>query len=259
MLDIILICSLVFLILTFFYKQCLCDFRINQIEWAQKDNLLELLHEKIPLVIRTIPSAAFWTHEDVLHRPCFASVPVFKEMTVGEWLKTTGDDVESVVCPWTYTQAEQIAAVSGISIWAQKWMNPVVIHPFLKWWFTSQYHCWAGAVGLRKTYATWTCIFPVDGEITVTVMPESVESSLPAGWLGCFPSQLTIRDTPFVADIKYLDVVLRPGNCLFMPPHWFISWTSLASNASNKSIIPMVCTVSYHTPISYLAFHTSKK
>jgi putative transposase len=35
------------LILTFFYKQAICEFRINQIEWSQKENLYTLLHEKI--------------------------------------------------------------------------------------------------------------------------------------------------------------------------------------------------------------------
>ena len=79
--DIIILCFVIFIILTFFYKQSICEFRINQIEWSQKDNIQELLHEKIPLVIRTIPSAAFWTNADVTNRSCYDSIPVFKELT----------------------------------------------------------------------------------------------------------------------------------------------------------------------------------
>ena len=60
------------------------------------------------------------------------------------------------------------------------------------------------------------------------------------------------KNTPFVSDLKFIDIILRPGNCIFMPAHWFVSWTT---NTTTKT--PMVCTISYHTPISYMAFHTS--
>jgi len=43
MIEIILIIGVLFLILTFFYKQAICDFRINQMEWTQHDQLVELL------------------------------------------------------------------------------------------------------------------------------------------------------------------------------------------------------------------------
>ena len=54
MLEIILIIGVLFIILTFFYKQAICEFRINQIEWTQKDNVSSLLNEKVPLVV--VPS-----------------------------------------------------------------------------------------------------------------------------------------------------------------------------------------------------------
>jgi hypothetical protein len=104
---------------------------------------------------------------------------------------------------------------------------------------------------LRKTLATWTYIFPVDGEIVVSIMPETVEHALPEQWLDQFPSQFTAKDTPFLSDIKYMDIILRPGNGIFMPAHWFVSWVG------KQERIPMVGTISYHSPISLLAFHTS--
>ena len=250
MLEIILILLVLFLILTFFYKQAVCEFRINQIEWSQKGELTTLLSEKVPLVVRSLPTATFWTHDDVLARPCFQNIPIFRETTLTDWIATS--DAESV-CPWKYPQAETVAQASGVQVWAQKWVNPVVIHPLLGWWMTPRYHCWAGNVGLRKTFATWTCVFPVDGEIVVTVMSEQVESSLPSAWVGCFPGALTAKDTPFVGDLKFVDIILRPGNCLFMPAHWFVSW----KGAEEGKAAPMVCTISYHTPISLLAFHAS--
>ena len=249
MLEILLLLGVIFLILTFFYKQAICEFRINQLEWSQRDNVSSLLREKVPLVLRSIPAASFWTHDDLLHRECYQNIPVFQETSLVEWIQQAN---AQSVCPWKYQQAETIAAASGMAIWAKKWFHPMIMNPFLKLWMTPRYHCWAGNMGLRKTFATWTCLFPVDGEILVSILTEAVEPSLPSKWVGCFPSQLTAKDTPFVADVKYIDIVLRPGSCLFMPAHWFVSWTSMESK-----VVPMACTISYHTPISLLAFHAS--
>jgi hypothetical protein len=250
MLEILLIIGVLFLIFTFFYKQAVCEFRINQAEWAQKEKIPDLLGEKIPLVVRSIPPASFWTHQDVLERTCFENIPIFQETSLTHWLKSS--QAESI-CPWKFPQAETIANASGLKVWAHKWINSSIIHPFLNWWITPKYHCWAGKVGLRKTFATWTCLFPVDGELIVTIMPENVESSLPSNWVGCFPSELTAKDTPFIGDLKFIDIILRPGNCLFMPAHWFVSWTGTESSQQT----PMACTISYHTPISLLAFYAS--
>jgi len=250
MLEIILLVTVFFVILTFFYKQAICEFRINQLEWAQRDTLRELFSEKVPVVVRSIPSAMFWTRADVLQRPCFQSLPIFQGTTLTEWIAKAKPDA---VCPWRYAQAETVALASGLPIWASKWLNPSVIHPALTWWMTTRYHCWAGAMGLRRTLATWTCLFPVEGELLVTIMTENIESSLPPQWVNCFPAQLTAKDTPFVADIKYMDIVLRPGTCLFLPAHWFVSWTG----TRESTVLPMACTISYHTPISLMAFHAS--
>lgn len=246
MLEIILLTSVIFLILTFFYKQALCEFRINQIEWTQKSHIPKLISEKLPLVVRSIPSSSFWTCDDVLTRPAYNQIPVFNEMSLIEWIENVKK--ESIICPWRYTQAEQIAAVSGISVWATKWINPSV-SSYHRFWTFPRYHCWAGNMGLKKTVA-WTCLFVPEGEIHVTIMPESMESFLPAQWLNQFPTDFTQKDTPFLADLKYIDIILRPGNALFMPPHWFMSYIGVNG-------IPMTCSISYHTPISYFAFQTS--
>jgi len=247
MLEALLIIGVLFIILTFFYKQASSEFRMNQLEWTQREHMRPVLHEKVPLIVRNIPPIPFWTTEDVLTRPCY-ELPLFNEMSLVEWRKTS----TGAPCPWKYTHAEQIATVAGLHVWAEKWMNPSVLSPYLKGWWHPRYHCWAGNKGLHRTYATWTCILPIEGELLVSILPEKVEASLPQPWAGCFPSELTAKDTPFVGDISFMDIVLRPGHALFMPAHWFVCWVG------NKSVAtPMVATISYHSPISLLAFHAS--
>lgn len=227
------------IILFFFYKQSTSEFRINQLEWTQKENIGSVLSEHIPFVLRSIPPATFWTKNDVQQRTCF-SLPIFKDTTLQKWVSQNNP----CICPWSDVEARQIASVSGINVWAEKWMNSL-IYPF-SFWMVPIYQCWAGTVGLRKTFAHWTCIFPVDGDILLSISPQSVHSYLPQSWKNCIPSQLTAKDTPFINELKYIDIILRPGTCMFIPAHWFISWKSDDS-------LPMVCTISYHSPISFVA------
>ncbi len=258
MLEIVLVLSLLFLIFTFFYKQAIHEFRIHQ--WDADASLQETLYdrskERIPVVLRKLPRMGVWSQDDVLQRDCYARLPLFQEYGIQEWLRQATSDS---ICPWRYEQAETLAKVSTLSIWEKQWLRPLLFptvlsfsSPLSHWSQIPRFHCWAGRVPLRKTFAMWTCILPVEGEIVVTLLPESMELFLPSGWNRTFPSEWTKRDTPFVADIKYLDVVVRPGTGLFMPPHWFVSW-----GAKEAGKAPMVCTVSYHSPVSLLAFHLS--
>ena len=93
----IIILGVIVLILFFFYKQAICEFRINQMEWSQQPHLLDLLSEKVPLVIRSIPLSACWTHQDVTARSCYTDLPLFQETTLPQWLSHATPET---VCPW---------------------------------------------------------------------------------------------------------------------------------------------------------------
>lgn len=252
MLEIILLASIVILVCTFFYKQAATEFRINQIEWSQISHLNSLFTEKLPIVVRTISPTTFWSVEDAMQRPAYDKISVFNEMSLTEWITTYHKT--NPICPWRYSHAEKIARISGISVWAAKWFNPAVLG-YHKFWTFPKYHCWAGDKGLHKTMS-WTCLLSTEGEIHVTIMPESMEQFLPIDWLNRFPAQMGQKDTPFLKELKYIDIVLRPGTALFMPPHWFMCWSNVIKE-NTEGTTAMACTISYHTPISYAAFQMS--
>jgi hypothetical protein len=239
MLEVIFLLLLCFMIFTFFYKQAIHEFRVNQVNVTQKESIGELWKERVPLIIRGLPRNPLWTHEDVSQRSSYRAVSIFTDYSFVDWIK--GANAESI-CPWEYEQAEKIARLSGIGIWAKQHVEPLLSG----WGFLPRYEAWAGSVGLHRSYASWTCILPVDGEITVTIFPETMEPYLPVGWRRGFPRGWTKSDTPFVADIKYMDIVVRAGTA-----HWYISWTS----TEESTVLPMVFTLSYHSPISLIAFH----
>jgi hypothetical protein len=236
----IIICSII-IVFVFFYYQAVCEFRFNQIEWSQNDKLSGLFPENVPIIIRNIPTATFWTHTDITIRDCYKSLTVFNDRSLTDWIQTATSES---LCPYTYSHAEAIATVSGIAIWAMKW-----IHPFIpyRYWYFPKYHCWAGNVGLRKMSAVWTCLFPTSGTIRVSVMPRSMGTYLPPNWSGAFPFMFSSKDTPFVSDLNYIDIIVRPGSCLFIPAHWFASWCNV-----DEGKCAMTCTISYHSPISII-------
>ena len=244
--EVILLVLVVWAILLFFYKQALTEFTIRQLEWTQRGEILGLLRERAPLVIRGLPPASFWTTEDLEARAeWYADVPVFDGVDVASWVQEAKGT--RAVCPWKDAQAEEIGRATGIRVWEQKWVRPFVIGRLEGLWTSTVEHSWAGRVGMRKLYAVWTLIMPMEGAITVSILPSSVESVLPASWAGGFPAEWTARDTPFLSDVKYVDVVVRPGTGLLVPAHWFVSWSGV------DTTLPMVCTISYHTPISRMA------
>lgn len=269
MVEGLLLVVVVLLILGFFYKQsAVHEFRINQgnvpmqkgvgvggvgVGGEEKgETLADLWKERVPLVIRGLPRLSLWTASDVAERVCYDRVPLFQGgMTVREWMALNLASVE--VCPWQgrVDQAEALARVSGISIWCRTHLHSL-LDPWGSFLRLVRYQAWAGNMGVRRTYASWTCILPAEGDIVVTVFPETMEPYLPAEWRGGFPGGWTRKDTPFAGDIKYMDVVVRAGTCFFLPPHWYVSWSSTGK------VMPMVFTVLYHSPVSWLAEKLSK-
>lgn len=253
LLELILIGILIFTVLTFFYKQTICEFRLNQIEWNQQEKIGDLFIERVPIVVRGRPQTAFWTQEDVLIRESYAMVPIFEDRILSDWLLQAQPNA---ICPWKKEHARLLALrnISGLALWSDKVLNPVMYasNPLLKLWLRPISSCWAGEKGLWKTIASWTTIFVTQGSIIVTILTANYENSLPSIWQDTFPSKLTVHDTPFIGDLKYMDIILRPGNILFMPAHWFVSWSHYTSD-NTDAICPMVCTVEYHSPISRFA------
>jgi hypothetical protein len=232
----------------FFYKQAIHEFRINQANASPCASLLELWKEGAPLVIRELPRISLWTRSDVLERSCYEHLAIFQDQTLPGWIQAVEG---GAICPWqnNLPVAERIAEVTGIPIWAKPHLHPLLGSGLAQWKFV-RYHAWAGRVGTRRTYASWTCILPTEGDIVVTLFPETMEMYLPLGWKGGFPIEWSKRDTPFVGDIKYMDVVVRVGTCFFLPPHWFVSWREHGVEGKG---LPMVYTVSYHSPVSWMA------
>ena len=249
MLEWIFIFLLGAVILLFFHNQATFEFKVAQIRWDQKETqLTSLLAERTPLVIQGLPPVAFWTSQDIQRRPVYQEVPIFEDQSLSDWLLS---QPVHTLCPWTQEHAGLLGGLSGLGIWAERELHPAIhTNPLWSAWYRPVTSCWAGAKSLWKTSCRWTCIVPTEGALQVSILAGSTKTrqSLPPSLESIFPDKLTVYDTPFVADLQYMDIVVRQGACLIMPSHWYMCWQALEGSDQ----VPLVCVVEYHTPISLL-------
>ena len=240
------------LLVRWFYRQSVREFRINQADADHRTALQALWKEGVPIVVRDLRRVPMWSRADVERRPCYGALSIFRDQGLVEWIATVGAvgavQAVEIPCPWKEEQAAVIAEASGVGLWIEQQITP--LFEGMEGWRFVRSFAWAGRVGCQRTYAAWTCLLPSEGDIVVSLFPENMEPYLPRPWQGSDPTAWTVRDTPFVHEIKYVDVIVRAGSALFLPPHWFMAW-------KGREGVPMVFTVQYHSPVSWLAWTVS--
>ena len=88
---------------------------------------------------------------------------------------------------------------------------------------------------------------PTEGIYTVSILSKDSESFLPKDWMYRYPGDLSPNDTPLVAELKYIDIIVRPGTMICFPPHFVISMKP------NHEVFTAAVVVEYHEPVSLLA------
>jgi hypothetical protein len=147
---------------------------------------------------------------------------------------------------------EQLSEELSIPVWAAHNWQPRLNKATWFGWATGTMRSEVilGGMGLFKTTALTTCIFPTEGKYHVSIVMKESEDYLPASkWYYRYPSSFTINDTPLVSDLKYLDIVLRPGTALYIPPHTLLS----LEPAPDSSPFQAAVLLEYHEPISLIS------
>jgi hypothetical protein len=76
-------------------------------------------------------------------------------------------------------------------------------------------------------------------------MHKKTDKFLPAGWRGLHPADMCRSHTPFLEDVKYIDIIVRPGTILLIPPHWRSAIEPREGNG-------LVLEIGFHHPMSLL-------
>jgi hypothetical protein len=250
MLEILFIIGLIFLISVLFYKQRRVSMELLQAEESQiEEQLSDLLEEQQPLIIRGLSPPKGLTKESLEKIPRLAQFSVGGQ-PLEDILKTPAILYSADGLP-TLSQEKRVALSTELSmnLWADHvWLRRFSETTWLGWLLgCMRTEVVLGGMGMFKTLARYTCIMPTEGTYLVSILSRESEPLLPGNWKYKYPGSLTPNDTPLVADLKYLDVVLRPGTMICLPPHMIISMQPKEKEFAAAAI------VEYHEPISILA------
>jgi hypothetical protein len=244
--ETLLVSGVLALILLFFYKQAVNEFRISQTDSLEK--AMALLQERCPIVLLPAPQPQnLWTRTDIQQRPTLASTPVN-----GKSLK---DALTATSFPLKKSTAEALAEKVGLPVWVKQTLLP--IYKDATWWgplATARTEVTIGAQGLRQTYAYSTILYATDGALAVSLLNETADPYLPKQWLGKRLRKMTRDDAPLLAQIQYVDVIVRPGSALLIPPHWKVCWETHEAKESALAVWTEV-----HHPVSRFAHHVGTK
>lgn len=245
MLEIGLFVAIFFLVLVFFYKQKAEGFNILQIESEKLSTFHELLSEKYPIVVRGLGEPNFLTPEILKSTPRLHGVQLAPKLYLGDILKT-GKVPSSLKVSQDLRRT--LATEVGLHVWGEHTWLPHYTGDKPSWFLSLDTQVNIGSIGLTKTSAYSTLIYPTSGTFTCSLLLDTAEKFLPKQWEGRYLDELTLSDTPLLKEIQYLDILLRPGHMLHIPAHWLF-----CCKANEGSALPLLGILEVHHPISRLA------
>ena len=211
-LELLLVLIVIGVILVFFYRQAVKEFRILQTD--SLDKALPLLQERVPIVVLPCTGPPnLWTRKDLQQRPALdAMVQPFIARGTSSLVPREG---------------QELATKVGVPVWIEQQFLPIFKQ--FQWWtplLTARTEVIVGAQGLRPTFGYCTAIIATEGALQVSIMNEAADPYLPQKWLGKRLSYLTRDEAPLLGQIQFVDVIVRPGSALLLPPHWKVCWES---------------------------------
>jgi hypothetical protein len=183
------------------------------------------------------------------------------------WLNTKSNNTNKLV------NNEDLATIAGLGEYA----NDISLHFRRPYWLPGSFatgKITAGVlkpidsdyVGLMKTTAEATCWICTDGRpLRLWIAHEGATKGgkwLPDKPYGKDPWNLKSEDCPWITEVKFLEMRLRPGNMFILPPHW---WVALkCDNDSEKPNGDLIMhgswywSLEFNSPISWLATRLHK-
>lgn len=256
----ILFVLLVIAICVMAYNGAVHEFQILQKDYSPDMDWSAVLSEELPVVLRTLPRdwLGKWTHAATGHKPWTLTVRDadgrrFRTQWA-QWLQTPSERMQP-----TSESMEEIARVAKLDTTQACWTSD----GFRRWsWLptgTPVAHVLgsssgAAAITLCKTVAEYTVYVATDGApIELWVAHEgAVPANVVPHILHTDPWTLTAEQVPWISEVKYVEIKIRPGHAVAIPRHWYVAVRNSSSNSNEEgSGADAWCWIGeFHTPIS---------
>jgi hypothetical protein len=246
-LEILIFLVVAFFIAVLFYKQGNESFEILQMDASRLSELPTYYSEHSPIVIHGFVVPVLGTEEFLSKRPNITHMSVTPSLSLHQLIKSPQLQTHS----WSKETASFLAKESGLTTWFEQHLfTQLLPNPYTTFLYSVQSSLWIHHRGLFKTTAFQTLIMPTQGTANVSIMLSSMTPYLPTKWQGKIFSHLTLQDTPLLNQIKFMDIKLRKGHILLLPPHLI---ADIHTDSSSPDQTAWVFVSEVHHPISKIA------
>jgi len=235
----LIICSILFFIYVFFYKQSISDYTILQLDYSQKEKISETVLEKTPLIIKNIEIP------HCIQKRSLLGVQRFADIFVGSCKLSDYLNKNECILQISKELETFIANETGFQSYINSnWLEKLHTNPLSPYISSIESKLSFGSHQLQKTLAIYTLIMPIESKYTISLINPNYVLSLPENWR-------TIQDLETSGKLKFIDVIVRPGTLLIVPPHWYYLMKA-EENGGYYSLIE------YHEPVSLLNRYLEK-
>lgn len=248
MLDILFCIIVILFIGILFYKQANEEIDILQLDAGRIEEVPTLYGERSPIVLKGFPVPSLGSYEEMKKRPTVLG------LTIGDTKETLDTLLHSKsLQDFTFhpTTMEFLAKESGLHIWfglhSYKQLLP---SSFTQWMYFYKTGLWPSHRGLWQTSAAHTLLVPTQGKAHVSLLLSKMIPYLPIEWKGRRLKTITAADTPLVSHLQYVEIKLKKGNALLLPPHILVDISSDETNVNNML---WMFQAEIHHPISSFA------
>jgi hypothetical protein len=241
------------------YRGAVHEFMILQKDYGAQDiDWSELLGEQLPLVIRGLPKMWLGNWNERATAKKTWQVQVQKD---GRRFRTSWSNWIATPAPRPLPEnIGEIANVARLKYAFESW----AADGFRRWsWLpvgTPQPYVFSKSEtqGVQKVVSEFQAITATDGApLELWIAHEgAIPSNVACDLLGKDPWIQTTDDIPWIGEVKYIEVKLRPGNAIVIPRHWYYALRTApmaAGDDDSENVNAWFWVGAFQTPISLLA------
>jgi hypothetical protein len=212
MIEWIVILLIILCIAVWYYTQSVSEYSFSQIKESQISmQLTNLWEERKPVIISEVRPQEIWLANSLKQTRFWGAQSIWEDY----------DKNPEVLVPSDHSQQMAWAEILGISQIQRdtllKWFE---LH---QWIFSVRTEAHLGAEGLRPTYGWATSFSCTQGTARCILLHNAQKAKLPAGWNGLRWRDATVSHHPLWIQVQFIEIILRPGTTLIVPPHWIVA------------------------------------
>ena len=212
MLEWIVILGTIFCIIVWYYSQSVSEYSFSQITEKQVPlQLLDLWSERKPVIVSEARTSDIWSGPSLRRTRFWGAQPVWE----------TYEGNPQALVPQDHALQKTWAEILGIGTLEHerliRWFDVV------DWLYSTRTEAHIGPEGLRQVYGWATAVTVTDGEGRCVLLHSAQKNKMPPGWKGLRWSHATVEHHPLWTQVQFIEIILRPGTTLLVPPHWIVA------------------------------------